>query len=190
MSGCQKHESAIRHSRAKKERTIRMESDRIRQPPIDYIERTREQYDALGHASYRWVESSKPSAWVPLKKPLAESRLALVASGGVYQAGQVAFHHRDDTSYRAISTDVKVSDLRTSHFAYDQTAARADPNVVFPIESLRRMVESGRLGGLGPHSYTCMGGIYSSRRVREDLAPEIARRIREDEVDLVILVPV
>ena len=163
---------------------------RDRQEPIDYIARTRAQYDALGHPSYRWVESEEPSAWAPLQKSLSESRLALVASGGVYQAGQIAFHHRDDTSLRAIESDVAASELRTSHFAYDQTAARADPNVVFPIEPLRRSVESGRLGSLGRYAYTCMGGIYSSRRVREELAPEIARRVREDEVDLVLLVPV
>jgi hypothetical protein len=35
-----------------------------------------------------------------------------------------------------------------------------------------------------------MGGIYSSRKVRELLAPEIARRLVEDQVDLVLLVPV
>ncbi len=161
-----------------------------RQPPIDYIARTRAQYDALGHPAYRWVESEEPSAWAPLRRPLSESRLALVASGGVYAAGQIAFHHRDDTSFRAIGSDVSPSELRTSHFAYDQSAARADPNVVFPIDPLRRSVARGRLAGLGPYAYTCMGGIYSSRRVREELAPEIAERICEDDVDLVLLVPV
>ena len=161
-----------------------------RQPPIDYIARTREQYDALGHASYGWVESEEPPPWTPVRRPLKESRLAIVASGGIYQTGQVAFHHRDDTSIRAIDRDVDVADLRTSHFAYDQTAARIDPNVVIPIDPLRRSVESGRLGSLAPHAFTCMGGIYSARRVREELAPEIARRVIEDQVDLVLLVPV
>jgi D-proline reductase (dithiol) PrdB len=161
-----------------------------RQPPIDYIARTREQYAALGHSDYRWVESEEPPPWVSLRRPLKESRLAIVASGGIYAAGQIAFHHRDDTSIRAIDRDIDVADLRTSHFAYDQTDARRDPNVVFPIEPLRRSVASGRLGSLGRHAYTCMGGIYSSRRVREELAPEIARRVIEDQVDLVLLVPV
>ena len=161
-----------------------------RQPPIDYIARTRAQYAALGHSSYRWVENDEPPPWAALTRPLKESRLAIVASGGIYAIGQVAFHHRDDTSIRAIDRDVDVADLRTSHFAYDQTAARSDPNVVFPVEPLRRCVVSGRLGGLGRYAYTCMGGIYSARRVREELAPEIARRVREDEVDLVLLVPV
>jgi D-proline reductase (dithiol) PrdB len=164
--------------------------DPRRQPPIDYIARTRAQYDALGHAAYRWVESETPPPWAPLRRPLADSRISLVASGGIYVHGQVAFHHRDDDSLRVVDTDVDVSALRTSHFAYDQTAARADPNVVFPIEPLRRAVARGRLAGLGPHAYTCMGGIYSARRVRERLAPEIARNVVEDQVDLVLLVPV
>lgn len=161
-----------------------------RRPPIDYLARTREQYSALGHPVYRWVENEGPPPWAPLRRPLNESRLALVASGGVYASGQVAFHHRDDTSLRTIDGDVDVADLRTSHFAYDQTAAQSDPNVVFPIEPLRRCVEARRLGSLSRHAYTCMGGIYSSRRVREELAPEIARLVVEDQVDLVLLVPV
>ena len=73
-----------------------------RQPPIDYIARTRERYDALGHPVYRWVECEEPPPWTPLRRPPGESRLALVASGGVYAAGQVAFHHRDDLGIRAI----------------------------------------------------------------------------------------
>jgi D-proline reductase (dithiol) PrdB len=161
-----------------------------RRPPIDYLARTREQYAALGHPVYRWVENEGAPTWAGLRRPLSESRIALVASGGVYAAGQVAFHHRDDTSFRTIDSDVDVADLRTSHFAYDQTAARVDPNVVFPIDPLRRSVEAGRLGSLARHSYAFMGGIYSSRRVSEELAPEIAQRVVEDEVDLVLLVPV
>jgi hypothetical protein len=35
-----------------------------------------------------------------------------------------------------------------------------------------------------------MGGIYSSRRVRDRLAPELANRVVRDGVDVVLLVPV
>jgi len=35
-----------------------------------------------------------------------------------------------------------------------------------------------------------MGGIYSSRKVREVLAPALAQRVQNDEVDVVLLVPV
>ncbi|RLE17592.1 MAG: hypothetical protein DRJ50_13880, partial [Actinobacteria bacterium] len=107
---------------------------------IDYIAQTRASYEQLGYDAYRWAAEPEPSAFVAPAKPLSESRVALIASGGIYQVGQVAFHHRDDTSHRRISSDVVTSDLRISHFAYDKTDARVDPNVVFPIDALRRLV--------------------------------------------------
>jgi D-proline reductase (dithiol) PrdB len=114
----------------------------------------------------------------------------LIASGGIYRSGQVAFHYRDDVSFRMIESDVPTVELRVTHFAYDLTDARSDPNVVFPIDTLRTMAEQGRIGSLGPKAYTFMGGIYSARKVREKLAPALADRVCEDEVDLALLVPV
>lgn len=159
-------------------------------PPVDYIERTREQYSALGYPTYKWVHSDTEAPWAKLRKPVSESRLGLVASGGIYVEGQVAFHYKDDTSFRIIATDTPTDRLRASHFAYDLTDARSDPNVVFPLDPLRDLVKDGVLGSLSPRAYTFMGGIYSSRKVRELLAPEIARRLLQDQVDLVLLVPV
>jgi D-proline reductase (dithiol) PrdB len=159
-------------------------------PPIDYIARTREQYSALGYPAYRWVESATDPPFVRVEKPLAECRLGLIASGGIYAAGQVAFHYADDLSYREIATDTPTSTLRATHFAYDLTDARSDPNVVFPLDVLRDLVREGVLGGLAERAYTFMGGIYSARKVRDVLAPELARRVVEDQVDLVLLVPV
>ena len=107
-----------------------------------------------------------------------------------YVAGQVAFHWKDDVSFRAVPTDVKTEDLRATHFAYDLTDARSDPNVVFPIDTLRGLVQEGVIGELAPYAYTFMGGIYSSRRAREALAPQLTEKLLEDKVDAVLLVPV
>jgi len=104
--------------------------------------------------------------------------------------GQVAFHFKDDTSFRAIPTDVKTSDLRTAHFAYDQTDARRDPNVVFPIDTLRCLVKERLIGSLTKHAFTFMGGIYSSRRVSEELAPQLVERLQAERADIALLVPV
>ena len=161
-----------------------------RRPPIDYIERTREQYDALGYPTYRWVESDAPPPWTPVRKPLAKSRLGLLTSGGIYRSGQVAFHFKDDLSYREIDTRAPTHELRATHFAYDLTDARSDPNVVFPVDTLHTLVEAGELGALSERAYSIMGGIYSSRKVAKILAPALADRVVEDEVDLVLLVPV
>jgi glycine/betaine/sarcosine/D-proline reductase family selenoprotein B len=102
----------------------------------------------------------------------------------------VAFHYKDDTSFRVIPTDVCTADLRATHFAYDLTDARQDPNVVFPLDTLRRLVGEGVIGALAPWAYTFMGGIYSARRVREELAPQLTERLLADQVDIVLLVPV
>ena len=159
-------------------------------PPIDYIQRTKEQYDSLGYPPYHWVESDTPPPWAPLEKPLAESRLALISSGGIYASGQIAFHFKDDISFRVIDRDIELDELRATHFAYDLTDARSDPNVVFPLTRLRELVAEGALGGLAAHAFAFMGGIYSSRKVRDVLAPAIAERVQAAEIDAVLLVPV
>jgi D-proline reductase (dithiol) PrdB len=158
--------------------------------PVEYIPRIRNQYSKLGYKPYQWVANSEPPPWQALRKPLAHSRMALIASGGIYVAGQIAFHHKDDTSFRAIPKTVRTSDLRVTHFAYDKTDARADPNVVFPIDTLRALVSEGFIGEMAEHAYTFMGGIYSARRVREDLAPRITERLLAERADLALLVPV
>ena len=160
------------------------------QPPVDYIPRITAQYSGLGYGEYQWLQSEDAPAWTPLSKPLSESKLGFICTGGIYSAGQTAFHFKDDTSYRAIPTDVNVEDLRATHFAYDLTDARKDINVVFPVEQLRTMVDEGVIDSLAPDAYTLMGGIYSTRRVVEELSPALVDRVLADEVDVVLLVPV
>jgi D-proline reductase (dithiol) PrdB len=158
--------------------------------PVEYMTRIRDNYAKLGYKPYQWVINDEPSPWQPLYKPLSECRLGLIASGGIYVTGQVAFHFKDDASFRAIPTEVRTADLRTAHFAYDQTDARQDPNVVFPIDTLRRLVKEGVIGSLTEHAYTFMGGIYSSRRVRDEVAPQLTERLLAEKADVALLVPV
>jgi D-proline reductase (dithiol) PrdB len=159
-------------------------------PPIDYIERTRAQYRDLGYPPYQWVTSETPPPFAVLRKPLCDCRIGLIGSGGIYASGQVAFHFKDDLSFRIIDSSIPTTQLRATHFAYDLTDARSDPNVVFPVDTLRALAASGDIGELSSRAYAFMGGIYSSRKVRERLAPAIADHIEKDEVDLAILVPV
>ena len=157
---------------------------------VDYIEKTRSLYASLGYPPYRWVENAESPPLVRLKKPIAQSRLSLIGSGGLYAVGQPAFHHQDDTSLRIIDRDTKPEELRATHFAYDLSDARRDPNAVFPLQPLRRLVARGALGELAKNAYAFMGGIYSARKVRDLLAKELVRRLGEDEVDVALLVPV
>jgi len=156
---------------------------------IEYMKLMDHLYTSMGYSAYQWVKNDDTPPWQSLRKPLSQSRLALLASGGIYVTGQTAFHFKDDTSYRAIPRNIRAEDLRATHFAYDLTAARSDPNSVFPIDALRQLVSEGFIGELCDHAYTFMGGIYSSRRVKEELAPSLTQRLVEDRADIVLLVP-
>ena len=46
------------------------------------------------------------------------------------------------------------------------------------------------IAGLATEAFTFMGGIYSSRRVRDDLAPALRDRVLAQGADVVLLVPV
>jgi len=162
----------------------------IRQPPVRYLDRTRAQYEALGFTPYSWATSPGTAPWSVPSAPLSQSRLGMIATGGIYRVGQTAFTHKDDTTFRAIASDTPASELRATHFAYDLTDARSDINVVFPIDRLRSMRDAGEIGELAPDFFTCMGGIYSQRRVRDELAPALVERSHDDGIDMMLLVPV
>ena len=157
---------------------------------VEYMKRIKEKYAAQGYAPYQWTVNEEPPPWQPLRKQLSKCRVGLIASGGIYVTGQVAFHYKDDASFRMIPKDIKLEDLRATHFAYDLTDVRQDPNIVFPLGTLRRLEGEGVLGGLGDHAYAFMGGIYSARRVREELAPKLTENLQAEHIDAVLLVPV
>ncbi|MEC7879334.1 MAG: glycine/sarcosine/betaine reductase selenoprotein B family protein [Actinomycetota bacterium] len=162
----------------------------IRKPPINYIERITATYSALGYEPYEWYFAKEDPKLAAISKPLSESRLGVIATGGIYKIGQVAFTYKDDVTYRAIPSDASSDDLRATHFAYDLTDAREDINVVFPIEALQEIQNEGLVKELAPSFFTCMGGIYSQRLVKEELAPALVQRCLDDEIDVVLLIPV
>lgn len=158
--------------------------------PVDYIARTREQYDALGYEPYRWAERPGPPPWAQVPTTLENSTVALVASGGAYRRGHVAFHWNDDTWIRLIDTAEPASDVRLTHFAYDLVPAREDPNIVFPVDRLRELVDEGYIAGLAPQAVAFMGGIYSVRRAEAELVPQVVDAVTAMDIDLALLVPV
>jgi D-proline reductase (dithiol) PrdB len=157
---------------------------------VRYIDRTRALYAA--QAPYRWVvndPAADPPPWVPLRRPLAQSRIALIASGGIYRSDQEPFHFQNDTSHREIPTDTEASALRISHFGYDPRDAWEDPGCVFPLRALRHLAAAGVIGSLADPALTFMGGIYSARRTRDELAPRLRDIVLRQKADLAYLVP-
>ncbi len=159
-------------------------------PPFDYIASITDRYQRLGYQTYRWFRAEEPPAFVPLSKPLSECKLGVVSTAGVYVKGQVAYCYKDDISFRAIPKSTPVSEIRFSHITENYLPdARRDANCVFPIEPLRRLEAEGVVGQVADELFSCMGGIYSQRRVREELIPALTAEFARQEVDVVLLVP-
>ena len=157
---------------------------------VSYIERTRRLYSS--QAPYRWVECDserEPPPWTPIERPLASLRVALIASGGIHRDDQEPFHFRNDTSHREIPFDTPPTRLRVAHFGYDVRDAARDPGCVFPVRALRELAGEGVIGGTAGPALSFMGGIYSARRVREELAPRLRDLVLRQEADLAYLVP-
>ena len=159
--------------------------------PVDYIAVTRDSYAQLGYQEYRWADNGgQDIPFVRPTKPLAESKVVVIASGGVYAVGDVGFTHKDDVSFREIPMDTPSDQLRVTHFAYDETSARSDVNAVFPIDAVRAMAADGEIGSVADVGLTFMGGIYSQRRLKETLVPALIERVEQLQVDAALLVPV
>lgn len=159
--------------------------------PVDYIAVTRDTYAQLGYSEYRWADNRDEVApFTAPTKSLADSKVVLLASGGVYAVGDVGFTHKDDVTFREIPMGTPADRLRVTHFAYDETSAKSDINAVFPIDALRTMAAKGEIGELADFGLTFMGGIYSQRRLGETLVPALVDRVRELEADIALLVPV
>ncbi len=157
---------------------------------VEYIAQTRRTYERLGYPPYRWFEADSEPAFVPVKKPLSESRLGVISTAGTYVHGQVAYHYKDDTSIRKIPADTDVREIRFSHITENYLVeARQDPGCVFPLESLRTLRDEGFVGELADEWLSCMGGIYSQNRVRSELIPNLEAALDTQSIDLLLLVP-
>ncbi len=158
--------------------------------PVQYMDAIRQRYQKLGYETYRWFEADTAPELVSLKKDLSQSRLGVLTTSGAYVAGQVAYYYKDDTSVRAIPKATPAEALRFAHITENYlVSSRRDPNCTIPIDALRELEADGAIGEVVDDIFSCMGGIYSQRRVREELIPAVEERFRRQEVDAVLLVP-
>ena len=162
----------------------------MRPDPTEYIRQTRENYQKLGFEPYTWYSANSAPPFATADKPHSQSRLGMISTAGTYVQGQIAYYYKDDASIRSIPRQTAVEDLRFSHIMENYLVeARQDPCTVFPIEALAQLKDEGTIGDLSENNFSCMGGIYSQKRVKRELIPALDDAIRKEELDLLLLVP-
>jgi D-proline reductase (dithiol) PrdB len=123
------------------------------------------------------------------QKSLEECRLALVTTGGVHLPAQPRFDIDDplgDCSYREIPAGA--TDLTWTH-AYHRPGEGTDLDAVFPLWTLRALVEEGVLGELNRRHFSFMGAIHDPGPLIEETAPEAAAKLADDGADAALLTP-
>ena len=144
--------------------------------------------------AYPWRRID-PVPWTPLRRPLADSRLALVSSAGFAMPDQEPFdgsRRGGDPSFREIPSDADPSLLVDSHRSqtFDHSGMQRDPNLAFPLDRARELADSGRIGSLAGNHLSFMGGITAPGRLVKQTAPAAVGPLVEENVEVALLVPV
>jgi len=148
-------------------------------------------------ASETAVDATKELA--PFEKRLAESRIALLTSAGIYlKASQPSFDldsergrpEWGDPTWRVIPATAKPEDFAFAHLHINPEDMLADPEIALPLRGLAELVDEGVVGGSVVDHVAVMG--YQDRTLRDwqnKTAPELVAHLRDQVVDGLILAP-
>ena len=131
---------------------------------------------------------SKPT-WCSLRKPISESRVALLSSAALRLANQEPFIPREDLSYRRVVSDPGAGMIVIDHHSGIGRVPKEDPEIVFPRTALARLVDKRIVGALSPFHLSFMGGVRRHREIEDNLGHALAQEMKQAEVDLALLVP-
>jgi hypothetical protein len=159
--------------------------------PIRYVEFLNRKYQSLGFPPYRWtVNATAPLT--PLAKRLDTCCVSLLTTCGASTLDAAPFDPdaRNDLRLDAISADTPDDRFQVHDNYYDHTDVRRDINCQFPIARLRELADERRIGRVAARLWSgFMGRIYVRKAVTEDAAPAFARQLRDDGVDVLVVVP-
>ena len=126
--------------------------------------------------------------FTPFDKELSTAIVTIVSAAGVYLPSQEPFPDEDpgDTTYRIIPGDTESSALKIAHHHYDHSEADRDPNIVFPIDTLRELAADGVIAAVNDNHYS-YGFTTKLKELYETTFPEIADKIERSRTRLVLL---
>jgi len=135
------------------------------------------------------VHTNDSAPFTTLAAPLAACRLAIVTTVGVHRRGDRPFGPADQT-YRVIPSLTPTVDIIQSHtsLGFDRVPIMRDLNVSFPVDRLRELAARGDIT-LAPNHYSFMGAQRDVVRIERETGPEVARRLRDDGADVVLITP-
>ena len=144
--------------------------------------------------AYPW-RTINPVPAASLSKPVAECRVAIVSSAGFVVPGDEPFSENvrgGDSSFRVVPADAEVQALEEHHRSdsFSHEGLEADRNMGLPLDRLHELAAAGAIAEVAPRHISLMGSITAPGRLTKKTLPKVAEVLREDQVDVALMVPV
>jgi D-proline reductase (dithiol) PrdB len=146
-----------------------------------------------------WISLEKPREipWTPLRKPLQECRVALISSAALALATDKPFDQEierqnpwfSDPSFRVIPRDTTAKDIRVYHLHINPEFIQQDINCGLPVKRLVELEANGEIGSAAQSHYSYIGYTCQPERLLNESVPAIVGKLREENVEVVVLVP-
>jgi D-proline reductase (dithiol) PrdB len=140
-----------------------------------------------GLQSEIFVPITPPPVWAPVKKELKDMKIAIASAAGIHLKTDKRFNLAGDFTFRKIPGDTSTDDLMVSHGGYDNGDVNKDINCMFPLDRLKELVKAGFIGSIAPTHIGFMGGGGNQQKFREETGPTIAKILKDENVDGVIM---
>jgi D-proline reductase (dithiol) PrdB len=137
--------------------------------------------------------------WTPVRKPLSQSKVALLSTAGLSMKGDEPFDMEGerknpawgDPGWRRLRADATSGSIEANHLHIDTGYIERDLNVALPLDRLGELVRDGEVGAVADTHYSIMGYQGNDMSTLEsESAPAIAQAMGSEEVDLALLAPV
>ena len=124
--------------------------------------------------------------------------MSLVSSAGIALKTDAPFNPEiesqdpwfADPSYRVLPQTVRTGDIQVCHRHINRRFAKQDLNSVLPIERLKELAALGEIGAAAPSHFSYMGYTLRPERLLRESVPGIVQQLREEHVDVAVLIPV
>jgi len=140
-----------------------------------------------GLQSEIYVPITPQPVWSAVSKELKDMTIALATAAGVHLKSDKRFNLAGDVSYRVVPHESGVENMMVSHGGYDNGDVNKDINCMFPVDRLTELVEEGFIKAAAINHYTFMGGGGNQDVFINETGPEIAKKLKSENVDAVVL---
>lgn len=140
-----------------------------------------------GMQSEIFVPITPNSIFTPVTKELKDMKIALATAAGVHLKSDERFNFAGDFSFRLVPGNTKDVDLMVSHGGYDNADVNKDINCMFPLSRLRELKETGLFREVAETHIGFMGGGGNQEKFKNETGPEIAKILKNEGVDAVVL---